>query len=603
MGNIRVLSEVLRNQIAAGEVVERPANIVKELVENSIDAGARHIDIEVEDGGLEWIVVRDDGNGMDAEDARLALKRHATSKISTSDDLFSLDSFGFRGEALAAISAVSDLTLTTRQETALSGIRLRAESEDLEPVAAPVGTEIRVENLFHTVPARLKFLKSMATESARIVEIVEHMALAAPETAFRLTINGRRSIDVSGQSGANNSKNRLIALYGKELGENLFPIHYLGTDLAVSGFTSHPHLHRRTRKNQRIFVNDRPISDRLVFAALAEAYESLIPRGFYPESVIFLRIAPDLVDVNVHPRKSEVKFLREREVFLAVRGAVKSALEKAEAEEKIHVPAARSWTLHSSPTSDMNRNTGPGVFSGAARKDFFSDAPSFRKEALAPNFRNEVSETASDSSWERESKERGEAIPQQWKIIGQIRKSFILVEAAEGLLIFDQHAAHERVRYEKLMRELRERKRESQKLLLPQIFVVSPSERATLSAHQEIFEQFGFEIREFSETEIAVFAVPAGLEHSDLRTELRNLLAELEGTVPEEGRIVSKAAERIATFAACRGAIKFGDPITLSEMERLLEDLAACDGFTSCAHGRPVAMRISYDEMEGTMGR
>ncbi|MBI5414559.1 DNA mismatch repair endonuclease MutL [Candidatus Peregrinibacteria bacterium] len=585
MGKIHILPESLRNQIAAGEVVERPASIVKELVENAIDAGATEINIEIDGGGIEKIGVRDNGVGMDEADALMALKRSATSKISTSDDLFSLSTFGFRGEALASMTSVSHLELTTKQKGTPYAVRIHGEhSGEIQHIGAPDGTEILVTDLFAAVPARRKFLKSESTENSHIVLVVENFALAHPHISFRLEMGKKVFLDAS---LSDSSLSRVQNIFGKEFAENLFPLHFLGETLNISGFVSHPHVHRKNRKSQRIFVNGRPVSDRIIFAAISEAYKSLVPHGMHPDVILFLKIAPDLVDVNVHPRKSEVKFLKEREVFSAVKGAIESALNSRKEESESN--ERTSFFPSHSPLSQSQNFSGKKTFSS---QNF--QKPSSQKIQAAMAFsKSFLQEKRSD-----EDHHLGER-----KIIGQIRNSFVLLEEDEGIIIVDQHAAHERVRYEKLMKDLRGKTPQSQKLLVPQILELSPQEKSVLEEYEEVFENLGFEIQDFSEKEAALFSVPVGTEKVDFRENLKNLLHDLEGYEPEMGKAVTSPAQRIATFAACRGAVKFGDPLTLPEMEKLIQSLDDCEAFYSCAHGRPIAMKIPFAEIERECGR
>ncbi len=589
MGSIRVLSESLRNQIAAGEVVERPASVIKELIENAIDAKATQIDIAIFAGGTQSIRVRDNGSGMTEEDALMALKRYATSKIFTADDLFDLHSFGFRGEALASIASISKLLLTTKQKEGDSAIQITAHNAEVSNIGAPDGTEVIVQDLFYNVPARKKFLKTEKTESAHVTNIVQDLALAHPSIGFRLTLDDRMVLDTPVRKGDTALLQRIQDIFGNTGVENVSPIQFLGKDLSISGYASHPHIHRRNRKNQKIFVNKRPVSDRMIFAAISQAYESLVPKGFYPDVFLFLDIAPDLVDVNVHPRKSEVKFLQEREVFRAVKGAIQSAFK--EETDVTQRNEEQKWTLRSSEKSFL--------------KTSLQQIPPQEKFSFSKSIPNSLgSAPSAPASVQPSSFSKGKNdVIEDGRVIGQIRNSFLLVEQEEGLMIIDQHAAHERVRYEILMKNLKEKTPQSQRLLLPQIIEVSPAEKQVLEEYREILKSFGFEIEEFSNHEMSLFAVPSGTEKTDFTENLKNLLHDLEGYDSSDPKAVLSPAERIATFAACRGAVKFGDKLTLPEMEQLLVDLRACETSQACAHGRPVWMYISYDQMEREHGR
>ncbi len=602
MGGIHVLSSALRDQIAAGEVVERPASIVKELIENALDAGATEIDIEIEDGGLRKIAVRDNGSGMDSDDLVLALTRYATSKISSFDDLSSIRSYGFRGEALASIASVSRCRIRTKTESSPFALEVTSE-EPHSPTttSSPRGTEVIVEDLFSTVPARKKFLKSIGTETSHITEIIENYALVHFEKSFRFRVNKRVIMNVSGQKGDGAFHKRTAALFGNDFSEQLLPAAYLGETMKISGFVSHPHVHRRNRKNQRIFINSRPVSDRIVSSAISRAYETLIPKGTHADAVLLIDMRPDLVDVNVHPRKSEVKFRDERELFQTVFHAVERALQpkwdKPGAVVGLHDQCGEGEKILVIPPihESFSRQTGREGGERNSQK-LIRDAILFSQDFLGTRRMGKQSESEESSCPDLSGNN-------STIIIGQLRNSFILIEEEDGLRIVDQHAAHEGIRFHRLRENLRLKKNESQKLLVPQVMSISRSEKILLESYRTTFEGLGFEIDEFSENEISLFSVPLGLEKVDFRKMLESLLDDLGSSTPGKKNALAEGEEKIISYAACRGAVKFGDPLTQEEMEKLVGDLDASEHGYSCAHGRPVSMTISYREMEKKCGR
>jgi DNA mismatch repair protein MutL len=603
MGNIHLLSSSLQNQISAGEVVERPASIIKELLENALDAAAKNITLEIDNGGVDHIRIIDDGIGMDEKDAEMAFERHATSKIRTSDDLFSLHSFGFRGEALASIASVAEIEMITRRKEDFHGTKIVITSEGRKKThsASPEGTDISIKKLFYTVPARRKFLKSESTEFRECMKVIEAISIANPQTSFNIRKNGKTVGNFFAYFGEQSYKNRIREVLGKNATEELFPIHFLGSQMQMSGFAGHPHWNRRDRSLQYIFVNTRPVArDSNILAAVTESYRSLIPHGSYPIFVLFIQIDPSLVDVNVHPRKSEVKFVYPKEVFMTVKGAFETALKTSHSPEK----------LPSFLNSSLKENAEMATSSFSGKK--FLSPPSLSLPAFSRlPYQKNIPSSPPPLSFREFSKPKSEvqnsSLPSRdftsRKIIGQLRKSFILIEEEDGLLVVDQHAAHERVRYEWLIKAVREKKAKSQRLLLPVVFSISHSSKTLLEEYEEILVDLGFQVEPFGGSEIAIYAVPEGNKKFDIESLFRALLDDLESITPEEAKATKILAERIATFAACRGSIKFGDALSMPEMEALIDSLDKCNAFYSCAHGRPIAMKISFEEMEKMCGR
>ena len=591
---IKLLPESLQNQIAAGEVVERPASIVKELVENSIDAEAPNITIEIEEGGIKKIRIIDDGKGMNEADARNCFTRYATSKISKVDDLFTLSSFGFRGEAIASIASVSLMTLKTKQKTednTNTGIEIvyttskntNAENLEVFPCSMPNGTEFLIENVFWNVPARKKFLKSETTEALEIAKIIENFAMSTPNVSFTLKVNGIEKISVQKSTLENRAKD----IIGKDITQHFLPLVYQGLDIQISGFTTHYNYHRSNRTRQYIFVNKRIISaDSLISSAVAQAYETLLPRGKFPSFVMHITIRPDEVDVNVHPRKTQVKFMNSSNIFKAVKQAFSSALENTHATQN---------TVNVSEFSEFTPTLSPQQQQISTR---FS----------VPNYSQNTSQTSVPAfpqipSFQTSFIENSEEITEDWKIIGQVRKSFIVVEEKTGMRVVDQHAAHERVRLEALTEKMNAKEIVSQPLLSPCVFSLSVSDKEVLLEQADYLQNIGFEIEDFGNSEVAISAVPAGSEHIDIAKLFQEVLDNCDFFEPEFASITDSFAKKVLSYAACRGAKMFGDYMSHSEMEALITDWKKCKMQHSCAHGRPVSVFHPFKEIEKKCGR
>ncbi len=615
---IKLLPVSLQNQIAAGEVVERPASIVKELVENSIDANAENIQIEIEEGGIKKIRIIDDGKGMNPQDARNCFTRYATSKISKVDDLFTLSSFGFRGEALASIASISHMTLKTKQKSKNkqdTGIEIvykanqNPEELEITPCSIPTGTEILIENVFWNVPARKKFLKTENTESREIIKIIENFALSNPHVAFILKINGKEKIS----SQKSNLHHRAQQIIGKDITEHFLPLVYEGLELQISGFTTHYNYHRSNRTRQYIFVNNRMISsDSLISSAVSQAYETLLPRGKFPSFILHITIRPDEVDVNVHPRKTQVKFLHTANIFKAIKQAFSTALSNTHItqnrpnisevseftptlSEKQHNISSR-FSIPNFPKNTQNTHT--------SRNTHFTTFP--QHQSVQPSFiENTIFNTHNRNDDENEGEERERELEnrEDWKIIGQVRKSFIIVEEENGIRIVDQHAAHERVRLEMLTEKAEKKEIILQPLLTPCIFSLSQSDKELLLQQHKYLRDIGFEIEDFGNTEVAIQTVPAGSEHIDIAKLFQEILDNCDFFEPEFSSITDSFAKKVLSYAACRGAKMFGDYMSQSEMEALIRDWKKCKNLHSCAHGRPVSVFHPFNEIEKKCGR
>lgn len=559
MANITVLPNSLINQIAAGEVIERPASIVKELVENSLDAGAHEIVCEVVGGGLEAVIVTDNGCGMPPEDAEMAFSRHATSKIATEDDLTRIVTLGFRGEALASIASVSRIEMETKMRDEVAGIQLKIKDEKItrDSAGCPEGTKISVFNLFYNTPARRKYMKAPNTEYKHILELMQNFALAHPEVAFKLINDGKVVID----SAPGDLEDRIADILGSEVAENLVPVYFGGAGFKISGYIGKPAIARSNRKGQWIFLNGRGIQNHLIAHAVREAYHSLLMGGKFPWFLLNLEVNPEDVDVNVHPRKLEVRFLKQNEVYKSVLKSVKEALDKNLLMPKV------SWD------SEVERQ------------------PRGIKEKIEEENREEVFEIAK-AGVDDSLQFTGEEFP--IRPISQIANSYILAEDEEGLLIVDQHAAHERVMYDKLMNE--KKKVASQPMLAPLSVDLSAQEAEVLRGNLDFFSEIGFEIDEFGGNTFVIGAVPADVSAQDTSGLLRGVLDDLLNE--KRTNDLEKRRERVIHYMACRSAVKFGQKLSFEEMKGLLRKLYKIERKETCPHGRPTMIRLTYDDLE-----
>ncbi|HXL81163.1 MAG TPA: DNA mismatch repair endonuclease MutL [Pyrinomonadaceae bacterium] len=670
MSKIRVLPDHLSNQIAAGEVVERPASVAKELVENAIDAGATSITLDVESGGRRLLKVSDNGEGMIRDDAVLAFERHATSKISKSEDLAAIATLGFRGEALASIASVARVELTTKTEAANAATRVVIEGgkmRDVKDAAHPRGTTVTVRDLFFNVPARRKFLRSEATESFHLTNLVTHYALAHPEIALTLTNNGR---EVLRAAPANDLRERAYQIFGADFLDNLLEVNGGHPQIArVTGFISAPRDRRTSRDAQYLFVNGRFVRDRLISRALSEGYRAVLPHGVYPAALLFIEIPLEEVDVNVHPAKTEVRFRRAAAVTDAVREAVRGALASAgfvRAEALLEEPPApgqtpgqtdSDQTVNSMSAAASQSSINPaavnpvseGSFSGFAnarapeaalqpRIDFADLSiqdedlllnESISSEADTPDtvrdldtiMRQELAEqtvspdTAVDLGFEHEAAELEqtkaeasslpplnsahkfarevsvESLSTNIRPLGQLDESFIIATDDDGLLLIDQHVAHERILFDKYRALESARTSESQQLLIPETFDLTPAQVAVFDTVAAELESYGFELMRLSGRTVAIKAAPADLPAG----EARNMLAEVLETVDAEKKGSARETLRddIAASLACHAAIKVNMSLTPEKMRWLIDRLLKTSSPTTCPHGRPVILRLA----------
>jgi DNA mismatch repair protein MutL len=638
MSKIRVLADHVANQIAAGEVVERPASVAKELVENSIDAGASRIAIEIEAGGRRLLKVSDDGEGMVRDDAVLAFERHATSKISVTDDLAVIATLGFRGEALASIASVARVELVTSTEEATAGTKVVIEGgrmRDVKDAAHPRGTTISVKDLFFNVPARRKFLRSEATETFHLTNLVTHYALAHPEIGFTFTNNGREVIRAS---AVKDLRERAYQVFGEEFLENLLEVSGGHPQVVrVQGYISAPRDRRTSRDSQYLFVNRRFVRDRMIGRALSEGYRSILPHGVYPAALLFIETPLEEVDVNVHPAKTEVRFRRSAAVADAVRDAVRSALAAAgyvREEKEAPRPALETQTQAvSAAASNSNAVSTPDpipvtvpVFEPApvpqeqqqSRMEFVALMESVEEaldekeapgeevvhhqpfgaelidEPVAVTSAVKLAKTSSLPPLNSAEKFAREVTPESLtaniRPLGQLDESFIIATDDEGLLLIDQHVAHERVLFDKYRALEAERRTESQQLLVPETFDLTPAQAAVFDQLAPELEKYGFDLMRLSGRTVAIKATPADLPVGDAR----NMLFELLDTVDAEkkGSARETLRDEIAASLACHAAIKVNMPLAPEKMRWLIDRLLQTSSPTTCPHGRPVILRL-----------
>ncbi len=657
MNSIKILPDQLINQIAAGEVVERPASVAKELVENALDAGARRLQIDIELGGRRLLRVSDDGSGMGRDDAVLAFERHATSKIRKLEDLSAIGTLGFRGEALASIASVAKVELVTKRDEDAAATRVVIEGSkliDVKDAARPQGTTITVRDLFFNTPARRKFLRSEATENFHLINLVTHYALAHPDVAFTLTNNGRETLRVT---PARDLRERAFQLFGGDFLNNLLPVEGGHAYVAkIGGYISAPRERRTTRDAQYFFINGRFVRDKILARGLSEGYRSVLPHGVYPVALLFLEVPKEEVDVNVHPAKTEVRFRRIEAVRETVTEAVRAALMRAgilaedrkqetedsgqlafggelsgaespaspkagvvgaaggpqqtieggESQPKIDfIPAfSDDFEARANELNEREAETFEAAPEAKAKPELTIAKPSIKMVSQAEQIAAFVKNNQSGSilppldsaeklvtSVEPEQISRAAIRP-----LGQLDESYIIAIDDDGLLLVDQHVAHERILFDKYSKLLNERKVESQNLLLPETFDLTPAQAAAFTEVQEELENCGFGLMRLSGRTVAIKAVPMDLPAH----EARNLLSEILETVDKEkhGRARESFRDEVAASLACRAAVKVHMKLTPEKMQWLIDKLLTTSSPTTCPHGRPVILRLTMRDIE-----
>ena len=591
---IRLLSSEVASQIAAGEVIERPASVVKELLENSLDASARSITITVEEAGKKLIEVADDGSGIPSDELELAVARHATSKLERSDDLFSISTLGFRGEALASIGSVSRMTITSRVQNEVEGARLRVEGgipHASTKVGTTVGTTVRVEDLFYNVPARLKFLKADVTERRAIDQLVTRYALAYADRRFKLSDGKNVTLQTSGDG---DRRSILAALYGVDTARQMLEIMAEEEGYRLTGFISPTSLTRSNRREITFFINGRWVHEVALTTALLQAYHTLLMVGRYPLTALFLEIRPDEVDVNVHPAKAEVRFRSQDKVFSFVQRSTRRALL---AYSPVPHVAPSLWGTTRTVPSEAPRHTGLDWAIGhdeEIRVTSNLSVPTSNIESPISHAPSPITNQKSESSAPSFA-----AIP-LLRLIGQIGATYLVAEGPDGLYLVDQHAAHERVLFEKLMTQHAMRNIPSQSLLTPAVVTLPPPSANLLTTQLPVLQHFGFDVEEFGPNTFQVRAMPTLFMGSDASAALRALVEDFEeDETPLQNELEAKLAARVCK----RMAVKAGQTLSNEEQRALLSNLEGCDSPRTCPHGRPTMIHLSVDMLERQFGR
>ncbi|HEX4653437.1 MAG TPA: DNA mismatch repair endonuclease MutL [Candidatus Udaeobacter sp.] len=621
MGRIRLLPETVASQVAAGEVVERPASVIKELIENSIDAGARTIDTAIRRGGISLMRVIDDGSGMDRDDALLALERHATSKIRSAADLEAIATLGFRGEALPSIASVSRFRLTTRELAAIAGTEIIVNGGKLDLVRdggeAP-GTQVEVRSLFYNLPARRKFLRSENTESRNIEHQIHLQAIGHPQIAFSFLRDDRVLFQLPPATTLNQ---RIRDLHGLELSERLIEMNDSASGkIRVTGFIGRAGLSRQSRSQQLVFVNGRAIESSLVTGAIREGYHTALMKGQYPVTFLFLELDPGVVDVNVHPAKREVRFRDPAQVRETIVRCVRDTLESGRAtwQEQFQAPVSLAGAVSGKAAPELRLRpevSGPDE----CDRELPHVSAAVTKAALAGGVnyarlqRPEMTEYAPcspaaplDAALPNAFAVCGQSratkpAQQEFQIIGVLGKLYVLMENADGLVLVDQHAAHERILFEELRRRMEEQGVATQKLLLPQTFDVTPRDADWIESNMSTLQRMGIGIESFGPGSFKIDSVPSFLNVSDPSQFMRTVVDDLKSAGNSASAM--RLGEDMIAKTVCRHAVKANDPLRYPEVEKLIRDLLDCDLPYCCPHGRPTMIQISLAELEKKFGR
>ncbi len=602
MSRIRLLSETVASQVAAGEVVERPASVVKELVENGIDAGARKIDILIRRGGISLMRVVDDGSGMDRDDALLSLERHATSKIRSVSDLEAIGTLGFRGEALPSIASVSRFRLTTREPDAVAGTEIVVNGGKIDVVRdggeAP-GTQVEVRSLFYNVPARRKFLRAENTESRNIEHQLHLQAIGHAQIAFTFARDDRVAFQLPATATLTD---RIRDLYGNQLLQQLVALNGSHSpQIRISGLIGQAGLSRQTRAQQLVFVNGRAIESPLITAAVREGYHTALMKGQYPVTFLFLELDPGAVDVNVHPAKREVRFRDPNGVREAVVRCIQATLARGRADwqKKFRAPPAQ---VSAQPTVDLTLRPQVSVPEVSHR-----ELPQFpTAEIVGQAHRLPVppaDSARSEPDWPSlaQQKRVERAATPQFQIIGVLNKLYVLMENADGLVLVDQHAAHERILFEELRRRMEEQGVPSQKLLITQTFELPPRDADWIEQNMSILQKMGIGIESFGPNTFKIDSLPGFLNVTDGAQFMRKVIDDLKSASDRSSPL--RLGEDMIAKSVCRHAVKANDPLRYLEVEKLIQDLLECDLPYCCPHGRPTMIQISNAELEKKFGR
>ena len=616
---IHVLSEEVINKIAAGEVIERPASVIKELMENSIDANSNYIEIDVKNYGKDLIRVSDNGSGMARDDALLSVQRHATSKITNADDLFSISTLGFRGEALASIAAVSRTIILTKQHDADEGVKIEIEGGNLlssSSIGTAKGTTIEVHNLFFNTPARMKFLKQDSIELKAIADVVTRYALLYNNVAFRLTHNGHNLLSTA---STNDLINNLTSVYGKEAARQMIKIDFSDNAAEIHGYVSKPSLLKNDRSYQSFYVNGRYVKDDTITQALYDAFHSLLFVNKHPLALLSIKLNPDSIDVNVHPSKAIIKFSQPVKVYQSVFNAIRTALRDNSlitdySVKEENTPLAKFNSMHPSKTSlEQNpiEQKAPAISSmqipfAGNNMDSMPPMQDSTHSVQPPSIitTNEIQNTLLNSKEAVLSELSGTSPAAEavllsklpaMKILGQIAKTYFLAEADNGLLLIDQHVVQERAYYEKFMEQMMHNSVAVQNLITPAVIEFTPAEYAVVSSNLDLMSSLGFQIEEFGLNTFILRTVPSVFGRIQAKELLQALLEELS---TGEKNTIEKLKEAIITRMACRASIKGGDDCSIPQFISMLKELDKCAMPWTCPHGRPIIIKFSRDEIE-----
>ncbi|MEE0531898.1 MAG: DNA mismatch repair endonuclease MutL [Anaerostipes hadrus] len=606
MAKIQLLDQKTIDNIAAGEVIERPASVVKELVENAVDAKANAVTVEIKDGGMTLIRVTDNGIGIPKDQVKTAFLRHATSKIRSVEDLLSVSSLGFRGEALSSISAVAQVELVTKTAESFSGVSYKiygGEEEAFDDIGAPDGTTFLVKNLFYNTPARRKFLKSATTEAGYVEQMMVHIALSHPEISFKFIHNNKNKIYTSGNGKV---KDIIYHIYGRDVAGALIPLEAQNEDVKVTGFVAKPYVSRGNRNYESYFINGRYIKSSIIYKAIEEGYRTFTMKHRYPFVCLDFKIDQELLDVNVHPTKMEIRFRNGREIYELVVDAVRAALlqkdlvqdvlretpkkkelpktKEVKKPEPFEVNRRKEEVQKASTASEPSKNTKKPTYAGLNYNTQKKEFPQYKTDELSSN----------QMTLREDPVFSVQARPDR-KILGQLFKTYWLIEYEDQLFIMDQHAAHEKVNYERLMKNFKEKEIYSQRLEPPMVVTVSMTEAEALTRYKDAFAGLGFTIESFGGNEYCIREVPAnlyGIGERDLFMELLDAVSQENGTLDTE-----VIASKIATMA-CKMSIKGNQRVSLMEVEHLLDELMKLENPYQCPHGRPTIIKMSKYEID-----
>lgn len=598
MKEILTLPENLANQIAAGEVVERPISVVKELVENSLDAGATHIGVSIKSGGNEEIIVTDNGSGISVESLIVLWKKHSTSKISSLEDLYNVMTFWFRGEAIASIGSVSRLEITSQTQGHPFGKKMTIEGghkKPLEDVSANQWTKVEVKDLFYNVPARLNYLKSPTTEKAYIDTFLREISLAYPERSFDFFADDKKVFVYREES----QEQRIYNVFWEEFSENIIPLTPQSiSGISVSGYISHPRVHFKNRGKQVIFVNKRLIKSPTIWRAIYDAYNRFIPHGSYPGFIIFIDVNPTEVDVNVHPKKQEVRFAHEQDIFRKVFHAVEWTLDSVSLigwNTPMSSIAPTGFTPSPLPSQEKYY-TGSGTkFASYSPYKEISHNPKQMSVPDAIAFSQAILQQTEDTSSSHDIRETP-----LWKVVWQVFHSYIVVESWKKLTLYDQHALAERIIFEKLCRT--QWIASSQKLLVNEIVHLTPKEFVIFEENTEVLHEVWFEIEAFSGNTVSIWAIPDFVKKEKIKDVLIWIITDIWEEGSKELKTLEEVKNKVRAYTACRSAIKFGDNLSIFEIQALLKD-AVVDYSATCPHGRPVAFEIDLDDLKWKFDR